>query len=194
VHHVEPRQPVVLRLGGFALPLTQPGSAPTAPLVYTSADARATVLQPLTPGLTPDWDRRLDETTPRRHVAAPYHVAPTVRTPRIATPLHRCAALSYAGPDRRRRTVAHPFRLGRRLVAGTSDSRPLENLPLVPPRAPMTTSSPFVRLLRLFAAIPFLVLALHRRCRPRQRRPGERPAHQRPRRARRRLPRLLPHR
>ena len=97
VHHVEPRQPVVLRLGGFALPLAQPAPEPTAPLAYTSADARATVLQPLTPGLTPDWDRRLDDTTPRRHIAAPYHVAPTLRTPRIATPL-TLAALSYAGP------------------------------------------------------------------------------------------------
>jgi hypothetical protein len=106
VHHVEPRQPVVLRLGGFALPVNQTAPSPSAPLAYTSADGRATVLQPLTPGLTPDWDLRLDDTTPRRHVAAPYHVAPTVRTPRLATPL-TLAALAYAGPA----AAAAPWRI-----------------------------------------------------------------------------------
>jgi len=106
VHHVIPRQPVVLRLGGFALPLVKPEPAPASALAFTSSDARATVLQPLTPGLTPEWDLRLDVAAPRRHVAAPYHVAPVVRTPRTATQL-TLAALSYAGPA----AAAAPWRI-----------------------------------------------------------------------------------
>ncbi|MFA6962030.1 MAG: DUF2264 domain-containing protein [Opitutaceae bacterium] len=97
VHIIEPRQPVVLRFGGFALPLASPASAPSAAETYVSADGRATVLQPLIPGLVAGWDTRLDEITPRRHVAAPYHVTPFVRTARIDTPI-TLAALSYSGP------------------------------------------------------------------------------------------------
>src|SRR5688500_18507731 len=43
VHHVEPRQPVVLRVGGFALPLSAP-DVQFEPSAAWSADGRGTVL------------------------------------------------------------------------------------------------------------------------------------------------------
>lgn len=101
VHHVEPRQPVVLRLGGFALPLTEQHallSDPGSHLSAFSADGRGTVLQTLSPGLHPDWDSRLDDTTERRHVAAPYHVTPIAKTDRVTAPVV-LAALAWAGAD-----------------------------------------------------------------------------------------------
>lgn len=111
VHHVEARQPVVLRVGGFALPLHQPaGSAlqagpqpaaerPPDTLEFFSPDHRGTALQPLRGFAATEWDARLDDTTERRHVAAPYHVTPIVKTVRLAGPAV-LAALSWAGTDR----------------------------------------------------------------------------------------------
>lgn len=99
VHHVIPRQPVVLRLGGFALPLPEPHALLSDPgplLSAFSADGRGTVLQFLSPDLQPDWDSRLDATTARRHLAAPYHVTPLGHTRRITAPVV-LAALSWAG-------------------------------------------------------------------------------------------------
>jgi hypothetical protein len=115
VHHYEARQPVVLRLGGFALPLREP--VPVGPALVTgprpymldffSSDNRGTVLQLLAGTATPDWDHRLDDTTERRHVAAPYHVTPVFTTPRH-TGSGVLAALSWAGTDR---AEAAPWRL-----------------------------------------------------------------------------------
>ncbi|HEY0865369.1 MAG TPA: DUF2264 domain-containing protein [Lacunisphaera sp.] len=114
VHHYEARQPVVFRIGGFALPLKATGAVvangpsdaarerlgATAPtLEYFAPDGRGTVLQPLL-GLTAgEWDTRLDDSTERRHVAAPYHVTPIVRTARHSG-AGVLAALSWAGSDR----------------------------------------------------------------------------------------------
>ena len=117
VHHIEARQPVVLRLGGFALPLSssEVGSAvlsgpsgsqhdqgrlgTTAPTLAAFADTRGTTLQPLLGFSGAEWDARLDDTSERRHVAAPYHVTPIATTARHSGAAG-LAALSWAGADR----------------------------------------------------------------------------------------------
>ena len=119
VHHFNARQPVVLRVGGFALPLGQPAGPalvagprpaderPPCKLEYFAPDGRGTVLQPLL-GLTAgEWDARLDDTSERRHVAAPYHVTPIAQTARL-TGAGVVAALSWAGSDR---AEAAPWRV-----------------------------------------------------------------------------------
>ena len=98
VHHVTPRQPVTLRLGGFSLPSTKPNLQP-GQLDAWSSDGRGTVLQPLLGFTDSEWDTRLDDTTPRRHVAAPYHATPILKTARLAEPIV-LAALSWTGRDR----------------------------------------------------------------------------------------------
>lgn len=98
VHRVEPRQPVVLRVGGFALPLTGPRVERDG-LAAFGADGRGTVLQPLLGFAAQEWDTRLDETTGRRHVAAPYHATPIATAARRTAPTV-LAALSWAGTDR----------------------------------------------------------------------------------------------
>ena len=106
IHHFEARQPVVLRLGGFALPLAQP-TVERAALRAFSPDGRGTVLQPLLGLPESEWDARLDEASERRHVAAPYHVAPVAKTTRLnGTGI--LAALSWSGTDR---TEAAPWRI-----------------------------------------------------------------------------------
>ena len=119
VHHVTPRQPVVLRLGGFALPLEQTevgavvsnpsgfdvGARTSAPdgvapfLSAFTAAGRGTALQPLLGFSAGEWDNRLDEATPRRHVAAPFHVTPVLKTTRRHERI-TLAALSWTGRDR----------------------------------------------------------------------------------------------
>lgn len=99
VHLIEPRQPVVLRLGGFALPLTRPAVERTT-LAAFAPDGRGTALQPLLGDFTAGWDERLDETTERRHVAAPYHATPLLQTPRLPAAPLALAALSWSGSDR----------------------------------------------------------------------------------------------
>ncbi len=127
VHHVTPRQPVVLRLGGFALPLeltevgavvpNRPGfdisrrtAAPdrAAPFlsVFTSED-RGTVIQSLLGFSAGEWDNRVDEASPRRHVAAPFHVTPVLKTDRQHERV-TLAALSWTG---RNRAEAVPWRI-----------------------------------------------------------------------------------
>jgi hypothetical protein len=113
VHHFEARQPVVLRIGGFALPsragrivLNPPLSesagrrvGDNAPYLSAFDDLRGTALQPLLGLPESEWDTRLDDSTERRHVAAPYHVTPIAKT----APLNGAgvvAALSWAGSDR----------------------------------------------------------------------------------------------
>ena len=106
VHLVEPRQPVVLRLGGFALPLNAPATDHSSfvirhssrELSWISPAGHGTVLQSLLGDAAPDWDARLDDTTERRHLAAPYHVTPLLKTPRLTGPVI-LAALSWAGAD-----------------------------------------------------------------------------------------------
>jgi hypothetical protein len=116
VHHYEARQPVVLRVGGFSLPLLSVGAvalngpselAPTsgrlgatAPTLSTfSPDGRGTALQSLLGFTATEWDTRLDDSTERRHVAAPYHATPIARTARLSG-AGILAALTWAGPNR----------------------------------------------------------------------------------------------
>jgi len=100
VHLVTPRQPAVFRLGGFALPLRAPEVTRDGLAAFAS-DGRGTVLQLLHGAASPEWDARLDDKTERRHVSAPYHVTPVVKTARL--PAHQSfvlAALSWTGTDR----------------------------------------------------------------------------------------------
>ena len=102
VHHVTPRQPAALSLGGFALPLATPEcSRHVAPgrLAAFSADGRGTVLQLLSSGpAEPAWDERLDCAAPRRHTHAPFHLTPVFTFPRQAAPAPTfLAALAWTG-------------------------------------------------------------------------------------------------
>lgn len=102
LHVYEARQPMVLRLGGYALPLASPKverSASPRLLQAWSEDGRGTALQALHGFATYEWDERLDETRPRAHVAAPYHVTPVARIdhPPAASWV---AALTWAGTSR----------------------------------------------------------------------------------------------
>lgn len=111
LHRYDARQPVTLRLGGFALPLAEPvvqlHETPDL-LAAWSADERGTVLQRLggTPA-APTWDARLSDETPRRHVLAPFHATPVLETARHAG-AGWLAALSWTGRDR---AAARPWRL-----------------------------------------------------------------------------------
>ncbi|HRP06015.1 MAG TPA: DUF2264 domain-containing protein, partial [Opitutaceae bacterium] len=101
VHLIEPRQPAVFRLGGFALQLSNPHverSDPGPVLSAWSDDRRGTVFQSLVPGTTPEWETRLTDDKPRTHVMAPYHATPMLRTSRRETRF-ALAALSWCGTD-----------------------------------------------------------------------------------------------
>jgi hypothetical protein len=113
VHHIEARQPVVLRIGGFALPLNS-SEVERVALSAFSPDGRGTALQLLHGGATAAWDTRLDDTTERRHVAAPYHATPLLETPRLSGRV-ALAALSWAGTDR---AESEPWRV----VSGAAEN------------------------------------------------------------------------
>jgi len=107
VHAFTAHQPGVLRLGGYALPLARPdlrepvrASAQVLPghLAAFSRDGRGTALQPLLGFSGAEWDNRLDEATPRAHIAAPYHVTPVLRTERRSGQ-GVLAALAWTGPQ-----------------------------------------------------------------------------------------------
>ena len=98
VHDVQPEQPVVLRLGGFALPSNTPDFRFGRCEAWTP-NGHGTVLQSLAGVTEIDWDSRLSTTTPRRHVAAPYHATPVLRTERLRQRVI-LAALSWTGSDR----------------------------------------------------------------------------------------------
>jgi hypothetical protein len=108
VHRFEARQPVVLRVGGFALPLSKVDPALRAGLsprgtagstLAAFSGGKGTVLQPLLGVPESEWDARLDDATERRHVAAPYHVTPIAKSARLTGP-GVVVALSWAGADR----------------------------------------------------------------------------------------------
>ncbi len=110
VHIYEARQPVVLRLGGYALPLAKPAAdciTEEARLGAWSDDGRGTVLQALRGFDQCEWDGRLDDTKPRSHIAAPYHITPIMRTNQPAG-ASWVAALVWTGKDR---TEAAPWRI-----------------------------------------------------------------------------------
>lgn len=101
VHHVAPRQPVELALGGFALPLESPGldrESASDRLAAQAGDGRSTVLQLISPvaAAAPAWDERIDEASPRRHTHAPLHATPVFKFLRQSVPLV-IAALSWTG-------------------------------------------------------------------------------------------------
>ena len=118
VHHVEARQPVVLRVGGYALPLTSdeanrvrltppladesaiiiPSVQIPTPMLSAQSSSHSTVLQTLIPMSDHQWDQRLDESCARRHVASPYHVTPVFRSAKIEGPVV-LAALAWTGPS-----------------------------------------------------------------------------------------------
>ena len=78
-----------------------PPPARSVALTAFAPDGRGTALQLLHGAATPAWDLRLDDTTERRHVAAPYHATPYVETARL--PAHQplaLVALSWSGRDR----------------------------------------------------------------------------------------------
>jgi hypothetical protein len=107
VHVVEPRQAVVLRVGGFALPLTEAHverSDPGAVMTAWSADQRGSVLQALLGFSSQEWDTRLDEGSERRHVAAPFHTTPIAKATRTSNRTV-LAALAWSGTDRAEATA-----------------------------------------------------------------------------------------
>lgn len=102
LHRYEAQQPSVLRLGGYALPLataSQKRFDAATTFGSWSDRSRGTVLQPLAGFSTREWDERLDDTKPRAHLAAPYHVTPVAATDRL-TGTGWLAALAWTGSDR----------------------------------------------------------------------------------------------
>lgn len=111
VHAFAAHQPGVLRLGGYALALARPGadlpvtaaasvgSPVLGHLAVFAPDGRGTALQALHGFTGAEWDNRLDDSTPRAHLDAPYHVTPVFKTDR----LHGrgwLVALAWAGHER----------------------------------------------------------------------------------------------
>ncbi|MBI5380501.1 MAG: DUF2264 domain-containing protein [Opitutae bacterium] len=116
VHRFDARQPVVLRLGGFALPLATSEvqrNEENLRLAAWSPAGHGTVLQALHGLTAAEWDARLDTTSARRHVAAPFHATPVFATTRLSGP-GWLAALSWTGTDR---AAAAPWRV----VAGAAE-------------------------------------------------------------------------
>ncbi|QYM78975.1 DUF2264 domain-containing protein [Horticoccus luteus] len=89
LHTYTAQQPVVFRLGGYALPLDAAQAREIAPTGEPSltqsafaADGRGTALQPLHGFTAAEWDERRDDRQQRAHISAPYHVTPVARAPR----------------------------------------------------------------------------------------------------------------
>lgn len=100
LHRCESRQPAALRLGGYALPLASPvctrSSEPSLLAAWDASRTRGTALQPLHGFDDLTWDARLDDSAPRAHLAAPYHVTP-VAVQRRALGDGVLAALTWTG-------------------------------------------------------------------------------------------------
>jgi hypothetical protein len=103
LHRFDAWQPVMLRLGGYALPLAQPHCLRPAASGHLAAwdpvTGRGTVLQPLDGFDDTDWDLRLDDQTPRAHLAAPYHATPMAVRRRVSGQ-GALAALTWTGHER----------------------------------------------------------------------------------------------
>jgi hypothetical protein len=101
LHHYEAWQPVVFRVGGYALPLPTPVALRHdggAAFGVWHQRAGGSLVQPLA-GLTlREWDERLDESTPRTHLAAPFHVTPIAASTRV-NGSGWLAALVWTGTD-----------------------------------------------------------------------------------------------
>jgi hypothetical protein len=100
LHTFNAQQPVVFRLGGYALPLSaaEAGAVSRQASAAFAPDGRGTALQPLHGFSALEWDERRDEATPRSHIAAPYHVTPVARAARL-TGEGVLAALVWTGRD-----------------------------------------------------------------------------------------------
>ena len=102
LHRFDARQPVALRLGGYALPLREPRCERTHASrilsAWTTDRARGSVLQPLHGFDDEAWDVRLDDTSPRSHLATPYHATP-LAVRRRAENAGVLAALTWTGTD-----------------------------------------------------------------------------------------------
>jgi hypothetical protein len=103
LHVFEARQPGLLRLGGYVLPLMDTQvkleGEGGARLAAWSPEGRGTVLQPLHGISKLDWERRLDTSTPRTHIASPFHVTPLGSTSPFEGP-GWIAALTWTGGNR----------------------------------------------------------------------------------------------
>lgn len=102
VHLVDPRQPATFRVGGYALPSTAPDiTVESSGLTATAwnGTGNGTALQPLLGFTAGEWDLRNDDRAPRRHVMAPYHATPVLRTTALDRPFV-LAALAWTGADR----------------------------------------------------------------------------------------------
>jgi hypothetical protein len=103
VHHVQAREPVELRLGGFSLDADtakhlHAATPPTDELVARRADGKGSCLQPLAGFDRLEWDARLDDSKPRRHLQSPFHLTPVACTP-VVTGRRFLAALMWTGYD-----------------------------------------------------------------------------------------------
>jgi hypothetical protein len=111
LHLFDARQSVTLRLGGYALPLAAPAATRSedAPLLsaWDSSGGQGSVLQPLHGFDSSAWDERLDNSVPRAHLAAPFHVTPIAVRGTAAGPGH-LAALAWTGA---RREEAQPWQI-----------------------------------------------------------------------------------
>jgi hypothetical protein len=110
IHAFDPQQPGVLRLGGYALPSITPDLAletGTDRLAAWSKAGDGTAIQPLHGFSRVEWETRLDGTTPRAHITAPYHATPVAVTDRVTNP-GWLAALTWTGRDR---AEAQPWRV-----------------------------------------------------------------------------------
>ncbi|MGJ8640693.1 MAG: DUF2264 domain-containing protein [Opitutaceae bacterium] len=102
IHQYEARQPVVMRCGGYPLPLAEPTvqlSEPGSAISAWNGEEQGTALQLIAGDAVADWDNRLDDSTERSHISAPYHATPIFRTERHeGTGL--LALLSWTGSDK----------------------------------------------------------------------------------------------
>lgn len=93
-------QPVDLRLGGYALPLLEPRGHRDANdgliAAWDERKARGSLLQPLLGFDAQAWDYREDESTPRTHLAAPFHATPIAVRGNLLGPAN-LAALTWTG-------------------------------------------------------------------------------------------------
>ncbi|MCF3652037.1 DUF2264 domain-containing protein [Synoicihabitans lomoniglobus] len=106
VHAYECRQPGVLRVGGYALSDHQSDAftiEDASPVLSAWKDGQGTTLQPIHGFTSTAWERRLDDSTPRTHIRAPYHVTATADSPTVGAAAGETGvliALAWTGPDR----------------------------------------------------------------------------------------------
>lgn len=106
LHNYECRTHGILRVGGYPLPLDKPDATcneADGVLSSFAPDGRGTVLQPLHGFSGSEWSNRLDDATPRSHIAQPYHTTPVLRTAALGKAIGDngfLAALAWTGTDR----------------------------------------------------------------------------------------------